>query len=158
MTKMDISSANEFVCILRHLYFHQIAFTSASLGDVFTPNVFDRYDQLSQWNYRQALVEKSFGSRIKASSDFTWLVGTRIMREAVLARIPESKALDAVRVELYQRFNNVYLLGYQSVSGNGWAFTASRPFSKRFTSEGGYASIGDDHGVYAGEGTCRERI
>jgi hypothetical protein len=135
-----------------HLYFDQIAFTTAYLGDVFMPNFFDRYDRLSQWNYRQALLEKNFGSRFKASADFTWLQGTRTMREAGLVRIPETKALDSVRVELYQRLNDVYLPGILTKAADGWSFTASKTFAKRYTVEGGYASIDDDYGVYSGDG------
>jgi hypothetical protein len=135
------------------LFFDQIAVTTAYLGDVFFPNFFDRYDRLSQWNYRQALLEKDFGSRFKASTDFTWLVGTRTMREAGLVHIPESVALDSVRVELYQRLNDSSLPGYQAKAADGYAITASRTFAKRYTLEGGYASIDDDYGVYSGDGT-----
>jgi hypothetical protein len=135
-----------------HLYFDQIAVTTAYLGDVFKPNFFDRYERLSQWNYRQALLEKHFGSRFKGSADFTWLTGTRTMREAGLVKIPETKALDSVRVELYQRLNDVYLPGILTKAASGWSFTASKTFAKRYTVEAGYASVDDDYGVYSGDG------
>lgn len=82
------------------LYLDQVEFTSAYLGDVFTPNFFDRYDRLTQSNYRQVLGEKHFGSRLQASADYTWLVGTHTFREALLAKTKESRILDSARVEL----------------------------------------------------------
>lgn len=137
----------------KQIYLDRIDFTSAYLGDAFTPNFFDRYDRLTQSNFRQILGEKKFGNRIKASADYTWLVRTNTVREALLVRTNESHVLDTARVELYQRVNDVQLPGFLAKSANGWAFTGSRTFQKRLTLEGGYADIDQDNGVYSGSST-----
>ena len=135
------------------IYLDQVEFTSSYVGDVFTPNFFDRYDRLTQSNYRQILGEKHFGSRLKVSTDYTWLVGTDTIREAALVKTSETKVLDSARVELYQRLNQVQLPGYLAKSGNGWAFTGTKHFGKRATIDAGYADIDFDDGVYSGSGT-----
>jgi hypothetical protein len=132
-----------------HLFFDEIDVTAAYLGDITTPNFFDRYDRLTQNNYRQFLVEKKLTNRVKASADYTWLGGTHTWREAILANVKEARADDSVRVELYQRTNSLQLPAFLATDGYGWAFTASKKFAKRFTLEGGYASIDQDYGVYS---------
>jgi hypothetical protein len=136
-----------------HLFFDEIDVTGAYLGDVTTPNFFDRYDRLTQNNYRQFLVEKKLTNRVKASADYTWLGGTHTWREAVLTNVKEVRAVDSVRVELYQRTNSLQFPAFLATDGYGWAFTASKRFRKRVTLEGGYASIDQDYGVYALSGT-----
>ena len=133
----------------RHLYFDEIDFTAAYLGDINVPNFFDRYDRLTQNNYRQFMVQKRFKNRFRASMDYTWIGGTHTWREAVLSNIKETHALDSVRVELYQRTNGLQLPGYFATSGYGWAFTAGKRFHKRFSLEGGFASVDQDYGVYS---------
>ena len=135
------------------LYLDEIQFTSAYLGDVFSPNFFANYDRLAQWNYRQVMGEKKFGTRLKASADYTWLVGTDTVREGLLANTKESRVLDSARVELYQRLNNVQLPGYLAKAANGWAFTGAKNVSRRVKVEGGYATIDQDYGVYSGSST-----
>jgi hypothetical protein len=137
----------------KQLYLDQIEFTSAYLGDVFTPNFFDRYDRLDQWNYRQILGEKHFGKRLKASVDYTWLAGTHTVREALLVNTHETGLLDSARVELYQRTNDIQLPGYFAKAANGWAFTGTKRLSKRVTIEGGFAGIDQSYGVYSGSST-----
>ncbi len=132
----------------KQLYLDKVSFTSAYLGDVTLPNFFDRYDRLTQSNYRQVLAEKHFGSRLKASMDYTWLAKTNTLHEAVLVKTSETRVLDSARVELYQRTNDVLMPGYLAKAGNGWAFTGSKGFHKRITVEGGYATIDQDNGVY----------
>ena len=127
-----------------HFGLDQIAFTSAYLGDVWTPNFFDRYDRLSQSNYRQILGEKKLGSRIKVSADYTWLIGTHTVREAALVKTKETRVLDTARLELYQRTNALQLPGFLAKSGNGWAFTGTKRVSKRMTLEGGWADVDQD--------------
>jgi hypothetical protein len=135
------------------LHADKIEFTSAYLGDVYTPNFFDRYDRLAQSNYRQVLGEKHFGSRVKASADYTWLIGTNTLHEGVWAKTSESKVLDSARFELYQRTNTVTLPGYVGKAGDGLAFTGSKKFSKRVTVEAGYASVDNYSGIYTGNST-----
>lgn len=133
------------------LFLDQVEFTSAYLGDIFTPNFFDRYDRLTQSNYRQVMGEKHFGSRLKASFDYTWLAGTHTLHEAVLASTRESRVVDSARFELYQRTNALQMPGYLAAAGNGWAFTGTKHFAKRVTLDAGYADIDQDNGVYSGD-------
>ena len=136
-----------------HLYLDQIAFTSAYLGDIYFPNFFDRYDRLTQSNYRQIIGEKKFGSRLKTSVDYTWLAGTHTVREAALVKTNESRVLDSARLELYQRTNDIRFPNYIGTAGNGWAFTGTKKIIKQVTVEGGYATIDQDAGVYGNSGT-----
>lgn len=148
-----ISGERVIVHAPEHVYLDKIAFTSAYLGDVFTPNFFERYNRFGESNYRQVLAEKKFGSRLKASMDYTWLIGTHTMREALQAKTGESRILDSARIELYQRTNDHQLPGYLAMAGNGWGFTGTKQFSKKLTFEGGFASVDGDAGVYSGSPT-----
>ena len=132
------------------LFLDQIEFTSGFVGDIYTPNFFDRYDRLGQSNYRQILGEKRFNSRISASADYTSTVRTSTFREAALVNVHESRVVDGARVELYQRVNTVTYPGFVAPGANGWSFTGTKNLSKYLTIEGGYADIDQDYGVYSG--------
>lgn len=135
----------------QHLFFDQVAVTYGYMGDYFTPNFFDRADRLTQSNYHQFLVDKRFGRRFKASADYTWENRTDTIREAVLVKMPETRILDAARLELYQRVNAVTLQGETFGSGNGFAITGSKNIAKRFLLEGGYATIDRSYAALAGD-------
>lgn len=132
----------------KQLFFSEISFTRAYIGDTYTPNFFARGDELAISNYRQYLVRKDFGKRVAVSGDYTYTEPQfgafylKTVREAVLGDIHESKIFDSVRWEAYQRLNaGNYAVGYPFPSGHGSAMTVSKDFKKRLSIEAGYANI-----------------
>lgn len=138
-----------------HLYLDEISATFAYLGDLVTPNFFARGERLKENNYRQFLAEKHFGTRVKASVDYTWLIGTHTMREAVAVRVPEARFIDKARLELYQRTNDITFYGDTIPSGAGVAVAASKNFHKKVEIEGGYANIDEGYTAYLGSPVAR---
>lgn len=124
----------------QNLFFDEVGVTYAYLGDIFSPNLFTRGNRFEQSNYHQFLVRKKLGSRLEFSTDYTKYFAST-MREAALLRTPETKVLDSVRVEAYQRLNDVVQFGYLYPSGNGYAFTADKTINKRFNLQAGVADI-----------------
>jgi len=136
----------------KHLYLDQIAFTNAYEGDINTPSFFERGERLKEaGNYRQVLAAKNFGKRFQASADYTFDKGTHTTHEATLAKLPEVKAVDSVRLELYQRLNDTLLEGQTFYAHQGFAVTGTKTFHKKFQLEGGYAHIDTDYGVLVGD-------
>ena len=133
-----------------HLFFDQIAITFAYEGDLFQTSFFNRAERLGQSNYHQFLASKRFGNRLSTSIDYTFDKGTHTLRQALLLKVPELKAIDSVRPEFYQRLNDKVLSGQTYDSGSGFAITASKTFAKRFQLEGGYAGIDEQYGVLTG--------
>jgi hypothetical protein len=132
----------------KQLFFSELSFTRAYIGDSYTPNFFARGDELAISNYRQYLARKDFGKRVSASADYTYsepqfgAFYLKTVREAVLANIHESKAFDTVRYEAYQRLNSGnYATGYPFPSGHGSALTVSKNFFNHASVEAGYADI-----------------
>ena len=91
-----------------HFYFDELSVTYGYLGDINTPNFLDRYQRLSQSNYHQFLARKKLTPWLDVSADYTWHVA-HTMREAAYVKAKWAKAVDAVRVEAYQRFNDVFV-------------------------------------------------
>jgi len=134
----------------KELYFDEILFTQGYIGDLNTPNFFDRANRLDTVNYRQFAVAKTFAKRAGLSLDFTtqdilasgapntsnlrqpsftsdWLrIGGRVST-------PELKVIDTVRVEGYRRWN--------ANNAGGIVLSGERAFTKRFTGSLGYATI-----------------
>jgi hypothetical protein len=90
----------------KRLFFDEISYTHAYLGDIVTPNFFRRYDRLTTSNYRQFLVAKNVGTRAQVSGDFTYHDSVKTLREAVKVNTKEAKVVDNVRFETYQRLND----------------------------------------------------
>ena len=134
----------------KNLFFDEASVTYAFFGDLYTPNVFQRVDTLNQANYHQFLVRKEIAKRMNASFDYTWQNKSNTFREAVEAKIPESRILDSVRAEFYERANAI---SFQEVvdfapGGKGFAFTFTKKhLARRLTLEGGYAHIDPHQGV-----------
>ncbi len=132
----------------KHLYFDQVSFTYAYLGDLFQANFFERTGRMTQGNYRQYMVRKSFGRRVDASADFTDTRNTQTVREAAFVKIPEAKVIDAVRVEAYQRLADATFYNFDFASGSGYAITGFKNFRKHLTLEGGLANLDWGYDVY----------
>jgi hypothetical protein len=138
--------AGERVIVRRpqNLFFDEVSVTYAYLGDILTPNFFERGNRLLQSNYHQFLARKHVGKRFDFSGDYTWQYA-HSLREAALIRVPETKALDSVRAEAYQRLNATTELGHLWHSGNGYAITAEKSFNKRVKLQAGWADIDYDY-------------
>ena len=136
----------------QYLYLDEISITYAYLGDILTPNFFDRYQRLNQANYHQFLLRKKLKSWFDVSADYTYEV-THTVREAAYIKTNWAKAVDAVRVEGYERpfdANNVDKDRY--ASGSGFAITADKFIKKKVLLQAGFASIDDNYDVYAHNG------
>lgn len=134
----------------QHLFFDQISATFGYVGDYFDPNLFHHQDGFTSTNYRQFLAEKKVGHRLKASVDYTYQNGSDTLREGLLVQVPKTHVLDSARVELYQRTNTVTLQGASFAAANGFAFTGSKTFAKKFQLEGGYDTIDQHYTVLTG--------
>jgi hypothetical protein len=136
----------------QYLYFDEISVTYAYLGDIMTPNFFDRYQRLSQSNYHQFLLRKRLTRWLDVSTDYTYEV-THTIREAAYIKTKWAKAVDSVRVEAYQRpfdANNVDTDDY--ASGSGFAITAEKSIRKKVLLQAGYADVDYNYDVYAHNG------
>ncbi len=134
----------------KHLYFDEVDFTSAYLGDPFIPNFFSRGARLRQANYQQFLVKKKLSNHALASTDYTRLRATHTLREAVDVTLPKTAWLDSARGEFYQRVNDVYLYGVLAPVGYGFSMDVSKTFKSQLQTDIGYASIDKAYAAYSG--------
>lgn len=111
----------------------EIAFTTGRIGDVETPNVFRRFDGLAHHNFAQILTARRFGARASASLDWTTAEHQDTFHEAIRIGIKESRVVDGVRLEFYERVTGV--------TGKGFAVSVDRVLTKSFTMGGGYATV-----------------
>jgi hypothetical protein len=131
----------------RNLFFDEASITYAYFGDLYKPNFFARTDRLAHSNYHQFLLRKHVGKRVDASFDYTWQDASNTIREAATFKVPESRVVDNVRAEFYQRLNQISFRGVQDFvpGARGYALSGNRNlFHKRVLLEGGYAHI-DQH-------------
>lgn len=118
----------------------QIAVTAGHFGDFREVNVFKRLDSMTDFNYGQALVGFSLGSRAAASVDYTHEDGRDIMREGLNIRMPASvKLLTAIKLEAYQRVSDDDGNGFHAAADVRW---------KRLSVTGGVMSV--DRGYTVG--------
>ena len=148
----------------KHLFFDEVGFTNAHFGDIATPNLFDRGLSLKKSNYRQVFAKKQLNKRVGFSGDYTWQAGTDTgtdtLREAVVVGAKESKIVDSLRFEAYERLNTTTFPGAaQSPIGpiaplavkgaSGFAVALEKKVGP-FSGDIGYASIDNDYSVYTG--------
>ena len=134
----------------KHLYFDRVGATWAYIGSSLTPNFLARGNDLTRSNYQQYLVEKKLGKHFVASTDFTEIRGTHTWREAGAIKVPESKVIDSVLVELYQRTNSSTISGSTFQSASGFAVSGSKKLFKRLDLGVGYDSVDRYYAVYSG--------
>jgi len=134
----------------KHVFFDQIAVTYGYVGDIYFPSLFDRGDRFKQSNYHQFLVEKEVAKRLDASVDYTWHLGTDTMREAVNVSVPETRVFDRVRVEAYQRLNDITLQGEDFASASGFGVTVEKRLPGKVKLEAGFADVDKNYPVYTG--------
>ena len=132
----------------KHLFFDQVGFTTAYLGNFNTPSMFDRGAAFKQSNYRQVFVKKQLNERIAFSGEYNWLNDTDTLREAATVQVPETKVIDNLRFEAYERLNTVNLQGLNVSGAPGYAITLQKAVSKRLSGDIGYADIDKDYSVY----------
>jgi hypothetical protein len=121
------------------LWLDEVSLTFGHIGDVNEPNVFGRFDNWSDHNFRQVIVAKKFGARVAGSLEWTSATGADTLRQAVRVGIKETHVVDAVRVEVYERVTTPETP--VSATGSGFAATVERAITKAMTMNGGYARI-----------------
>lgn len=95
----------------------QVVATVGRLGDLRTPNVFDRLDGLDDVNYAQLLFGIRLGRQVNLSADYTYEDGRDIFREGVAVRAPAAALpLTAVRFDAYQRKSDASGSGFNAAS------------------------------------------
>jgi hypothetical protein len=117
----------------KDLYLDEISLTVGHLGDINTPNVFDRFDETGDHDYEQALVAKRITKRVSASLDWTHALHDDTLRQAIRVGLKETRVVDAARLEVYERVTGV--------TGRGLAATLERALTKKLALSGGYATI-----------------
>jgi hypothetical protein len=116
------------------LFFDEISATSAFLGDKDLPAFWDRADRLTgERNYFQYVVSKRITKTVSASADYTRLSGVATYRVAVGAKTPKAGIVDAMRYEQYVRTGDA--------DGKGFAVSADKAITKRFSGGVGFATI-----------------
>jgi hypothetical protein len=116
----------------KQLFLDEISVTYAYLGNLFTPNLFGRLGTFEHSDYHQFLLRKHFGQRADTSFDYTWQNAANMLHEAALVNVQETKAIDSVRVEFYQRLNGIYFPNVPHIptffrtGGNGYAVTLDK--------------------------------
>ena len=143
----------------KHLFFDEVGFTNAFFGDIETPNLLDRGSSLKETNYRQVFLKKHLDQRIGFSGEYTRQAGNDTLREGVVVGTTESKIVDGVRVEAYERLDATNFPGLAkspigpiatlSVPGaSGFAVVAQKKLG-RLSGDVGYASVDGHYSVYA---------
>lgn len=136
----------------KKFFFDEMSVTYAYLGDIVTPNLFRRGERFKQSNYHQFLLAKKIGSRLSASGDYTWHDGVHTLHEAIRVNVKESKVLDLVRFETYQRLNDFHGLTsvpvvapFSAKADWGYGLYAEKAITPRFTLGGGFNDIDFNH-------------
>jgi len=133
----------------KQLWFDEMSATYAYLGDVYTPNFFRRAERFKQSNYHQFLLRKKlFNGRVDASVDYTFQDGTDTMREGALIKVKETKFLDTIRVEAYQRIGTNQVNNKIFKGGNGFYIQGEKTIADKLTLSAGVASIDRNYSVY----------
>jgi hypothetical protein len=90
-------------------------------------------------NYRQFLIDKKFGKRVGASTDFTYADGSKTWRQGLNLKTPELRIVDTIVLELYERVNRT--------ADQGFAVTLDKALHKKLSLNWGYASIDPAYGI-----------
>jgi hypothetical protein len=129
----------------KQLFLDEISVTYAYLGDLFKPNLFSRLDTFEHSDYHQFLLRKHVG-KVDASFDYTWQNAANMLHEDALVNVKETKVVDSVRVEFYQRLNGIYFPApathtatFFRKGGNGYAVTLAKKV-RRGSIEAGFDS------------------
>lgn len=133
------------------LYFDEVSITYAYLGDIYTPNFFDRYQSMGHSNYHQFLVRKKLMPWLEVSADYTQDLAHTV-REGAYVKTKRARVIDGVRVEAYQRINQVVESSGVYPTAAGFSFTADKSFRKKINLQAGFADIDYNYDVYSNDG------
>jgi len=142
----------------KHLFVDELSATSAYFGDFYTPNLFQRGSSFTKSNYRQVAARKQLTPRIGISAEYNWIsltVKTNTVREAIVVDTKESRIVDKVRLEVYERLNRVNLQGDDNRPRQGFALVGQKAIGK-LSGDFGVASIDRDYGLYGGSSFAQE--
>jgi len=120
-----------------------VTVTFAYLGDITAPGITRRWRHLDEVNYRQVQVSRQLATRGGASFDVTRVSGVTTVRPAAYVKIPESRVVDQVRVEVYRRL--------QVNGAAGFAVSGDKQVAKRLRATVGYADIDPRYGGLNGD-------
>jgi hypothetical protein len=120
----------------KRFYMDEVSATVGYLGDLTTPNVFKRFDRMDAHNYTQLLAAKTIG-RVSLSAHWTTAADVETWREAVRIAARETRIVDGVRLELYQRVD--------APDGRGFAVSADKALTGAVALSGGFADIDRNH-------------
>jgi hypothetical protein len=112
------------------LYFDEITYTAGYLGDINAANINRRYHRLRQVNFHHVVASKKLNERLRVSADYASEAGVNVWRQAVKIKLPETKVMDALLFENYQRAH-----------GYGFNVYGEKKLHQRFTLGAGYAQI-----------------
>jgi hypothetical protein len=127
----------------KQLWFDEVAATQAYLGDAKVPDMWNRYQRLTESNYYQILFGKKVGKRVGVSADYTEAVGVPTWRSALGFKAPEMVVLDGARFEAYARTED-------GPTPFGWALSLDKKVGRAAMS-GGFASIDEHYGGLNGD-------
>ena len=117
----------------KRFYFDEITATNGFIGDPTRPNVFRRFKRLAKSNYHQFLVRKTINKRVGFSADYTFDSGTDTLRQAVKVNLPETKVVDSLRFENYERLD--------PQPGYGFGLTGEKRATSKLVLLGGVTKI-----------------
>ncbi len=120
------------------LFFDEIAVTFSHLGDTRTPNINKRFHRLAESNYHQFLVAKQVHDRVGVSVDYTFHEGRETLRQGVVVKLPDSRVLDSLTFEAYERVDVQRDFGF--------AVHGDKVVHQRLRLGGGYADIDRNYG------------
>ena len=126
----------------KQLWFDEISATQAYLGDAKVPDMWNRYQRLTESNYYQLLFGKKVGKHVGVSADYTEALGVPTWRSAVGFKAPMI-VLDGFRYEAYAR-------SAVGPTPFGWALTLDKKVGRTAMS-GGFASIDEHYGGLNGD-------
>ena len=129
----------------KQLWFDEISATQAYLGDWKTPDMWDRYQRLTESNYYHFLLGKKVGKRVGVSADYT----------EVKVRVPTMRsafALGGSRGSPFSTDSDLRRTRAQKVGPTpfGWALTLDKKVGRAGMS-GGFASIDEHYGGLNGD-------
>lgn len=117
----------------KEIFFDEVSVTYGYLGDTNQPGLNKRFHRLKKSNYHQFLLAKTINNRVKISGDYTSESGIDTLRQAVKVQIHETRAIDALHFENYQRLG--------ADGGYGFAVYGEKKIHQRLSLGGGYAQI-----------------
>ena len=130
-----ITGERVVVRVPKKLYFDEISATNAFLGDATHPSVFRRLKHLDRADYHQFLVRKQVNKRFSFSADYTFESGIDTLRQAVRLKTPETRVVDSLLFENYERID--------PRAGYGFALTGDKKLTPKLTFTGGFVKISD---------------